>query len=70
MLQTDRLIKIYVAENATPYLVPGAILTSISEYFVKALAHEKQLGGREDGTLHFPEDDQIAWVHCQTIESI
>ena len=61
MLQKDRLIKVYVAENATPYLLPGAILASISEYFVKALAHESHLGG-EDGALRFPEDDQTAWV--------
>ena len=62
MLQGDRLVKIYVAQNNTSYLVPGTILTSIFEYFVKALAYEGRLGGEENGVLRFPEDDQTAWV--------
>ena len=60
MLQTDRLIKVYVGMNLKPYLVPTSVLAGISAYFVKALANEDRFAG-EKGVMRFPEDDPTSW---------
>ncbi|KAK4502793.1 hypothetical protein PRZ48_006219 [Zasmidium cellare] len=56
-LKSDRLIKIYIGEGIQlePYQVSEALLTSSSDYFVKALRNEKTMGS-EVGVLRFPED--------------
>ena len=60
MLHTDRFIKIFVAESPKPYLIPRSMLSSISEYFKRALANGDRFAG-EEGVMRFPEDDPMAW---------
>ena len=59
-LRSQRLIKIYVADASTPYLVQEAVLTGMSEYFKRALANADSFGGEKD-VMRFPEDDPVAW---------
>lgn len=59
-LQGDRFIKIYIGDDINPYHVQEAALTTLSDYFVRALKHGKSFGGEEE-TLGFPEDDQTSW---------
>jgi hypothetical protein len=58
-LQRDRLIKVYVADNATPYLIQAAILSNIAESFIRALKNQESVSG-EKGVLKLPKDDQEA----------
>ena len=57
---SDRLIKIYVANFASPYLVPESTLSDVSDYFVKAIKNDG-LGNGIHGTLRFPVDEPEAW---------
>ena len=43
-----------------PYCVQETVLTSISDYFVKAIENQ-HLGTVQPGTLTFPEDNECAW---------
>ena len=58
MLQSDRLIKIYVGEMTKPFLIQAALLDA--HFFVCALKNQDAFGGEKDA-LKFPEDDQGAW---------
>ena len=60
MLQNDRFIEVFVGQRSKPYRVPEGVLTSISEYFVRALRNEDSLGG-ENGVLRFPADGPVVW---------
>lgn len=66
-LRNDRLIQIYVGEDAgpdngiaQPYLVQESLLHGVSDYFIAATKHE-HLGSDSVGVLRFPEDDRDAW---------
>ncbi|KAF7187538.1 hypothetical protein HII31_11162 [Pseudocercospora fuligena] len=59
-LKKDRLIKLYVADDDEPYLIPESRLNQASEYFASAIKHEKW-GAAQDGKLNFPDDDRDAF---------
>lgn len=59
-IQSDRLIKIYIADVSEPYLVQEAVLTNIWKWFAKAIKNRANLG-TEAGVLRFPDDHQGAW---------
>ena len=53
-------MKVFVGTDTTPYCVQESVLTSISDYFVKAIENQ-HLGTVQPGTLTFPEDSEDAW---------
>ncbi|KAK4502794.1 hypothetical protein PRZ48_006220 [Zasmidium cellare] len=65
-LASDRLIKIIVGEGSErqQFLVQETVLTASSDYFQKAIEHERTMGDvNEIGVLSFPEDGHLiaAW---------
>ena len=63
VLQTNRMIQVYIADKARPYLIQEATLTTMSEFFVRAFKNEASLGDeKEKGVIRLPEDNHTAWM--------
>ena len=63
VLQTNRLVQVYFAGHPTPYLIQEAVLTTMSEFFVRAFKNEGSLGDeKEKGVIRLPEDNHTAWM--------
>ncbi|KAK3721041.1 hypothetical protein LTR37_003331 [Vermiconidia calcicola] len=59
-LISERLVKIVVGQEATPYYVQESVLRDAAAYFAKAIQWD-HLSHETLGILKFPEDDEDAW---------
>ena len=63
VLQTNRVVQVYFGDHPTPYLIQEAVLTTMSEFFVRAFKNEGSHGDeKEKGVIRLPEDNHTAWM--------
>ncbi|EMC91599.1 hypothetical protein BAUCODRAFT_298803 [Baudoinia panamericana UAMH 10762] len=61
-LKSDRLVKIYVGDEAQPYFVQQLVLEEQSSYFTKALQANAFSEG-QTACLRFLDDSAVAWTY-------
>ena len=54
------MIKLFIGQQTTPYLVQETLLTDIATYFANAMKWDDR-SSEPSGILRFPDDDEDAW---------